>query len=261
MIKLEEILEIPTFTGSEDMMVEFIRDFCIKNNFDHYLDKKNNIYITKGVVGEEEYYPCLVAHTDTVHRDQEDLLLNGEKITIKNLLTSEGKTKLMGWNSLRDVPTGIGGDDKCGIYICLKMLLELDQVKVAFFVEEETGMHGSKVADKEFFNNVGYAIQFDAPTANWFSQTLLGEKLWTNEFFDDVRPVLENNNIDNISKDPFTDVYQIRKKFNICCAVFPTGYYNQHSVREYVVPEETEKCIQVGLEAVKKLGNKRFLYS
>ncbi len=261
MIKLEEILEIPTFTGSEDMMVEFIRDFCIKNNFDHYLDKKNNIYITKGVVGEEEYYPCLVAHTDTVHRDQEDLLLNGEKITIKNLLTSEGKTKLMGWNSLRDVPTGIGGDDKCGIYICLKMLLELDQVKVAFFVEEETGMHGSKVADKEFFNNVGYAIQFDAPTANWFSQTLLGEKLWTNEFFDDVRPVLENNNIDNISKDPFTDVYQIRKKFNICCAVFPTGYYNQHSVREYVVPEEKEKCIQVGLEAVKKLGNKRFLYS
>ena len=258
MVTLKEVLQIPTYTGCEDLMIEFIREFCINNGLAYHMDTKNNIYVTKGELDNDEYYPCVVAHTDTVHRDQQDLILNGEYITIKNLLTSEGKNKLIGWNSKNNIPTGIGGDDKCGVYICLKLLLEFDKIKAAFFVEEETGMHGSKVADKDFFKDVGYAIQFDAPTNNWFSKTLLGDNLWNEEFFSDIKPVLDENNINKISHDPYTDVYQLKKKFKICCAVFPTGYYNQHSVHEYVIPEETEQCFEVGKQALKKLGFKQY---
>jgi hypothetical protein len=35
-------------------------------------------------------------------------------------------------------PTGIGGDDKCGVYACLELLKELPNLKAAFFVSEET---------------------------------------------------------------------------------------------------------------------------
>jgi acetylornithine deacetylase/succinyl-diaminopimelate desuccinylase-like protein len=63
-------------------------------------------------------------------------------------------------------PTGIGGDDKCGVFACLSLLKELPNLKAAFFVAEETGCNGSLKANKNFFKNVGYGIQFDAPE-NW----------------------------------------------------------------------------------------------
>ena len=260
MIKLEEVLEIPTYSGKEELMIKFIKNFCLSNNLEHYTDSKNNIYITKGNINEGEYYPCVVAHMDTVHYDQVDLISTNTNLKIKSLLTNENKTKLIGWNPQKDCPTGIGGDDKCGVYICLKMLLNCEVLKVAFFVEEETGMHGSRIADANFFQNVGYAIQFDAPTNNWFSQTLMGKSLWNENFFDTLKKVLIENKIDNISDDPFTDVLQLRNKFDFCCAVLPTGYYNQHSKNEYVIPEETEQCFKIGMNTIEILGKSKYQY-
>lgn len=260
MIKLEQVLEIPSYSGKEQLMIDFIKGFCENHKLSYYLDSKSNIYVTKGEIKKEEFYPCVVAHTDTVHHDQIELINTKTNITIKSLLTGDNRTKLMGWNPHNDCPTGIGGDDKCGVYICLKMLLDSDVLKAVFFVEEETGMHGSKVADPKFFDNVGYAIQFDAPTNNWFSETLLGIPLWNKNFFNAVENTLSENKIDNISNDPFTDVLQLRKKFDFCCAVFPTGYYNQHSKYEYVIPEETEQCFNIGMQTVKNLGRIKYKY-
>lgn len=261
MVSLKEVLEIPSFSGMEELVVEFIVNFCEKHNLDYYLDDYNNVYVTKGKIKKDEYYPCVVAHTDTVHFDQKSMIENREKITIKEVNPIDGKTRLMGWNSATDSPTGIGGDDKVGVYICLNMLLEFDTMKAAFFVEEEIGMRGSKKADPEFFKNVGYAIQFDGPTRNWFSKTLMGKNLWNEDFLTDVKPLLETYNVDNFSIDPFTDVLQIVEKFGICCSVFPTGYYNQHSKFEYVIPEETEECYQLGKEALQVLGLKKYTFN
>lgn len=259
MVTLKEVLEIPSFSGMEDLVVEFIVKFCEQHKLDYYLDDHLNVYVTKGKVKKGEYYPCVVAHTDTVHHDQKEMIRNRGKITIKETM-SGNKTKLMGWNDITDKPTGIGGDDKVGVYICLNMLLEFDTIKAAFFVQEEVGMRGSKQADPKFFKNVGYAIQFDGPTRNWFSKTLMGKNLWNEEFLTDVKPLLENYSVDNFSIDPFTDVLQIVEKFGICCAVFPTGYYNQHSAFEYVIPEETQECYNLGKEAIEVLGSKKYLF-
>ena len=171
-----------------------------------------------------------------------------------------GKTKLFGWRDDINQPTGIGGDDKVGIYICLQLLLEFDVLKVAFFVQEEVGMLGSKHADEVFFKDVGYAIQFDGPTRNWFSKTLMGKNLWDQTFLTDVKPLLESYNVDNFSIDPFTDVLQLVLKFDFCCSVFPTGYYDQHSVHEYVIVEETEECLNLGRDSLKVLGNKKYKF-
>jgi hypothetical protein len=260
MVTLKEVLEIPSYSGMEDRVVNFIIDFCDKHGLKWEVDDYNNVYVTKGKIKKGEFYPCVVAHTDTVHFDQKDMILNNEKIKIIEK-PFEGKTKLMGWCESTDSPTGIGGDDKVGVYICLNMLLEFDTIKAAFFVEEEIGMRGSKQADPDFFKNVGYAIQFDGPTRNWFSKTLMGKNLWNEEFLTDVKPLLENYNVDNFSIDPFTDVLQLVQKFGFCCSVFPTGYYNQHSKYEYVIPEETEECYQLGKEALNVLGLRKYTFN
>lgn len=257
---LEEILIIPTFYRREELLIRYVVSFAERNGIECTRDAKGNVYLKKGVLGSDQYYPCIVAHLDTVHIDQVELVESDSRLELKELEVS-GKRTLKGIDPLRKVPTGIGGDNKCGVYIALKLMLEFDVIKGAFFVEEEIGMKGSKQADDSFFSDVGYAFQFDAPTRNWFSAKLMGVQMWNNLFFNDLFPVLEKFGIDNITEsDPYTDVLQIRKKYGLCCAVFPTGYYNQHSRDEYVIPEETDECFDLGCEAVSALGMNRYLF-
>ena len=66
------------------------------------------------------------------------------------------KTRFKGLRRNKKVyPTGIGGDDKAGVFICLQLLEKLDSCKVFLPVAEETGCNGSKEADPEFFTRCG----------------------------------------------------------------------------------------------------------
>jgi hypothetical protein len=254
---LRKILSIPSFSAREDLVTEFIQNFCVENSYNYRKDFKNNIYITKG---KAEYYPCVVAHMDTVHRDQGYLVDLNLNLSIVERLDDEGLTHLTAIDPVSKLKTGIGGDDKCGVYICLKLLEKLDNIKVAFFVEEECGMVGSKNLLKSFFEDVGYVLQFDAPTNNWFSYSCSGVELWSKEFFQKIKNVLRAYDIDNISLDPFTDVVQIRKNFNFCCAVLPAGYYNQHCSDEFVVEEHTNECVKLGYDFIQALGENKYVF-
>ena len=161
---LKAVLSVPSATYHEDRMVEFLVNWLTENNIEHYVDQYNNVYATKQEskeLPEGFYFPCVISHTDTVHglndiNVREEMLPNAQK---------EIKLSYKGYDNDGE-PTGIGGDDKCGVFACLTLLKELPYVKAAFFVAEETGCHGSMKADSSFFENVGYGIQFDAPE-NW----------------------------------------------------------------------------------------------
>jgi di/tripeptidase len=143
-------------------------------------------------------------------------------------------------------------------------LKELPNLKVAFFVSEETGCHGSRKADPEFFKNVGYAIQFDAPGNSIVSEYCMGVKLYeTNgDFFNGVHKVLterfEGRN--RYYSHPYTDVYALRQKFDFSCINFSIGYYDYHSRNEYVVIEDVYNGIRAGKEIIDTLGYKKYQY-
>ncbi len=63
---LKEILSIPSYSGDETKLVNFITSYLNINDIKYTLDEMKNIYCVKG---EAEYYPCVVAHTDTVHNN------------------------------------------------------------------------------------------------------------------------------------------------------------------------------------------------
>ena len=158
---LKEVLSVPTKTYQEDLMVQYLVSWLTENNIDHFVDEYKNVYAIKQespLIAPDFYFPCVIAHTDTVH--------NIDTINIREemLPNTQGEIKLSlkAYNDLGR-PTGIGGDDKAGVFACLTLLKELPYLKAAFFVSEETGCHGSMKAKEEFFKNVGYGIQFDAP--------------------------------------------------------------------------------------------------
>jgi di/tripeptidase len=248
---LKDVLSIPTKTYEEDRMISFLRKWLNENNYPYYVDDFNNIYVTK-TTDSVDYYPCVVAHTDTVHD------INEINIAEESLPNEQGvlKPSLKAYDDF-GLPTGIGGDDKCGVYACLELLKELPNLKVGFFVSEETGCHGSRNADDEFFDNVGYIIQFDAPGNTMVSEYCMGVKLFErdNDFFGKCNEVLtESFDGPRYQSHPYTDVYALRKKFNISCINFAIGYYDYHSAKEYVVVEDVYNGIETGKKMIENLG-------
>ena len=147
---LERVLSVPTATYHEDYMVEFISNWLKENNIPYVVDEMMNIYATKTSEGfEGKLYPCMVAHTDTVHG------MNEIMVHTETLPDYEGNLKvcLKGYTP-EGKETGIGGDDKCGVFGAMSALLDLPHVKAAFFVSEETGCWGSRKADPNFFVDV-----------------------------------------------------------------------------------------------------------
>lgn len=255
---LKDVLSVPTKTYKEGLMVEFLVKYLTRNGYEHYLDKMGNIYVTKQT-DEVEFFPCVVAHTDTVHHIDtinvmEEMLENQQGIL---------KPSLKAYND-KGNPTGIGGDDKCGVYACLELLKELPNLKVAFFVSEETGCHGSRNADPNFFDNVGYAIQFDAPGNHMVTEYSMGVQMFDSkgEFKKTCNEVLtetfEGRHL--FQSHPYTDVYALKQSFDFSCINFSIGYYNYHTPHEYVVVEDVYSGIETGKKMIEKLGYTKYKF-
>jgi di/tripeptidase len=256
---LKDVLSVPTKTYQEERMVQYIVDWLKNEKIEHYVDEHMNVYAIKQEKepGKDFYFPCVVSHTDTVH--------NIETINIREEMkpntAGELKLSLKAYNDAGK-PTGIGGDDKCGVFACLKLLKELPYLKAAFFVSEETGCHGSKVADSNFFSNVGYVIQFDAPE-NWMvTETCFGARLFDreSEFFKKCDKILVEgmNNTQQYMTHPYTDVYALKTKFDFACINFSIGYYDYHTKNEYVVVEDTMNGIEMGRKMIESLGYQKY---
>ena len=256
---LREVLSVPTKTYQEEKMVEFLVNWLTENNILHFVDEHNNVYATKQVsaeLPEDFYFPCVISHTDTVHNIDtinisEEMLPNAQR---------EIKLSYKAYND-QGKPTGIGGDDKCGVFACLTLLQELPYLKAAFFVSEETGCHGSLKASEDFFSNVGYGIQFDAPE-NWMiTEKCFGQVLFDREteFFETCDKVLTegmNQNDMRYMVHPYTDVYALRGKFDFSCINISIVYYDYHTKNEYVVVEDVFNGIDMGRKMIENLGNK-----
>ena len=246
--RLKEVLSVPTYSGDEELMITYLQNVLTEKGFEHYTDKIGNIYVTKG---KAEWYPCFVSHTDTVHK------VNPNFKVVQ--LEENGRVILTGIDKETMKPSGIGGDDKCGVFACLELLDKFDTIKVAFFVSEEVGCIGSKNADDNFFSNVGYVIEFDAPGDYMVTEYCFGVKLYDkeSEFFKKTDKVLVEHMLSEpqYMVHPYTDVFALKKKYDFACINFSIGYHNYHTKNEYVCVEEVEAGIKAGEELIKSLGN------
>jgi hypothetical protein len=165
---------------------------------------------------------------------------------------------------VNDLPTGIGGDDKCGIFICLELVKQLDKVKIGLFVSEETGCHGSSKCDETFLQDVGYITQYDAPGNHLITEICSGVRLFErdSEFFTKTLKVITESfgNEMLVQSHPYTDISQLKKKIDVSCINMSCGYYNMHSPQEFISIEDVKCAIETGKNMVKELGLKKYQY-
>jgi tripeptide aminopeptidase len=192
--KLIEVLEIQSYTGKDSLMREYLAKELAEIPGITVYENQGNIYVTKGCAP----YPCVVSHIDTVHKIVENLTA----ITIGRNIT--------GFNTVTMEQTGIGGDDKVGVFVCLQMLKEHDDIKVAFFRDEEIGCIGSGLADTTWFDDVTIVLQCDRRGKSDFVTRAGWTELSSKAFQDAVLPILTNHGY-KFSDGMMTDIQELFK--------------------------------------------------
>jgi hypothetical protein len=180
-------------------------------------DRWNNVLIRKG---NTELGPLVCAHIDTAHHWTEI-----------EIVQHDGP--LVGFDADGN-RSGIGADDKCGVFICLALLERFENIAVALFAQEEIGYIGAQNAVADFFENIGYALEFDCPATGLVSYSAGGQRLFQNDggFIEAALPVLTRFGFTSFQHHPFTDVTGLRKRFGFSCLNVSCGYYGWHSDTE-----------------------------
>ena len=242
---LIDLLSVQTTSGNEFNMIAHIFNFCRQNVPEADVKvKDNNIYITKG---ESDIYPCVVAHTDTVH-DIHDFF---------KVFDDDGC--LFAFNAQTGKQVGVGGDDKVGIWLALEMLMKFDKIKCAFFHSEEVGCVGSRAADMDWFKDVGYCLQGDRRGNKDFVNNISG-KLFSKKFSKTIAPILAHHGYAETS-GAITDVGQLAENgIGVCVANMSCGYYAPHSDDEVVEFEHADNCRQMMEKLISELGCNKFEY-
>jgi len=199
------------------------------------------IYATKG---DAINSPCIVSHMDTVHDICEDLTV----IEVAGNLT--------GFNKVKMEQTGIGGDDKVGIFIALQCLENFDNIKAVFFRDEEVGCEGSYKPDIKFFDNCNFVLQCDRKGNKDFVTNASGIKLCGDDFKADIKPILGQYGYKS-ANGMMTDVMAL-KEMGIKCSManMSCGYYNPHSYNEYVNTLDVLNCLNMVIHIITKLKKK-----
>lgn len=182
-------------------------------------DAIGNLYITKG---NAETYPCVVAHLDQV-----------QQAYPKDYTVAETADIIFGYSPSHRKQCGLGADDKCGIWIALKMLKKHDVIKIALFPGEEIGCVGSSKANLSFFNNVRFIVEPDRRGSSDLISNISCTSLCSKDFLAAI-------NYEDFGYSPtnglMTDVLELTERgVGVSCINMSCGYYSPHTEQEYVV--------------------------
>ena len=175
----------------------------------------------------------LVAHLDTVHYDPPETIC----------YSADGVVMMS--------PQGIGGDDRAGVYMILRLIQDL-HCHVLFCEAEETGGHGAKAfVQSGIAPKVNYIVEFDRMGSN-----------------DAVYYNCKNEQFEHhicsfgfqTAFGSFSDISILAPKLNLAAVNLSTGYYHAHQPGEYVRLDKVEELIG-RVEKLLQAKTERFSYT
>ena len=171
----------------------------------------------KGFLYAEGTVPVLlVAHLDTVHNELPHIICRSE----------DGRYIMS--------PQGIGGDDRCGVYMILQIISEV-RCHVLFCEDEETGGHGARAFTKSGIKpDVNYIVELDRTGSN-------------DAVFYQCRNRQFERHINSFGFQTafgsFSDISILAPHLNLAAVNLSTGYYHAHQPGEYVRLDKVEELI------------------
>lgn len=158
----------------------------------------------------------LVAHMDTVHKE-----------VVRDVICNDGKISS---------PQGIGGDDRCGIYMILEIVKRYN-CSVLFCEDEEIGGVGATKFTKSDCSldvNANYIVELD-------------RKGNTDAvFYECDNPDFTDFVCQEYFKEAwgtFSDISIVAPHLKLAAVNLSSGYYNAHTTLEYVVEEDVDTIL------------------
>jgi len=222
--ELVNLCYVQSCGSNEKLMVLYLADKLDKiPGVQYFIDAVGNILVVKGQ-SENKIYPCIVAHMDTVHSIVDNFTIYSEEVNNSiRLFAKSNKSK-----------TGIGGDDKCGVFACLYMLKQLPSLKVVFFTQEETGLKGSNNIAHGFFDDVSYIIQLDRRGSIDFIDKYIGDKTVSPDFTSEISNLKKDYGFKSTTGIITDSIHLWDEGIGISCVNISCGYYRPHSNNEYI---------------------------
>ena len=193
----------------------------LKNQYDNVVNEDGFLF-AKGNIPV-----LLVAHMDTVHKELPQMFVYNAK------------------TSVISSPQGIGGDDRCGVYMILDIV---DKIKcsVLFCEDEEIGAVGAeKFTETELAKTLefNYIIEFDRAHANdavfYNCDNIDFENFITQEFY-------------KTSLGSFSDISVLAPALGCAAVNLSCGYYNAHMKTEYVNLKEMQASINHAIRIIER---------
>lgn len=220
--------EYPKFTNlcmySQSGLKYLLETKLIEAGYTEVISEDGYLY-AKGTVPV-----LLTAHMDTVHKE-----------SVRNFYEYYDEEKNQ---HIISSPQGIGGDDRCGIYMILE-IIKTHKCSVLFCEDEESGCIGSsKFCETDLINELSelnYLIELDRMNAK--------DAVFYNCANDEFTQFILDNTGYEEEWGSCSDISELSPACGVASVNFSCGYYNAHTTSEYVIVEEMLNTI----EMVKKL--------
>lgn len=211
----------------------------LKKKLTNSLNKMyGNVINEDGYLYAEGNIPVMLeAHLDTVHPHR-----------VENVSIKYDKS-----NTIISSSEGIGGDDRCGIYMILTLIERGFRPYILFTEDEEIGCIGARKFTKANIKpDIKYIIEFDRHGKD----DCVFYDCYNDNFVDYVEKFGFKFNNGSCSDISYTAPYIGCAAVNLSC-----GYYFEHHIEEYVVFEEMNATINRAEKMLEDIGNvEKFIY-
>lgn len=230
---MKELIDILKMTQSElhNYVTQELDNLGIR-----YIQKFGSYIMSQKIKGPL----CFVAHMDTVGlRPPTDIKMKDGRISLNKKDQKDGLV--------------LGGDDRCGVYLILKILKEYKNSSFIFTWNEEVGGVGVKTLindfDRDHFKKVKLFIELDR-------KGNMEYVVYSNDS-DKVNSWCESFGLRK-SFGSYSDVYDITKAYKIPHINVGCGYYHAHTRNEYIVYEHVEKTFSVIIKMINNPIKRRY---
>lgn len=210
----------------------------LKNNVKQKLQMRyEEVIVDDGFVYAQGSFPVLlVAHLDTVHSKLPNMILYDKD---QNTVSS---------------PNGIGGDDRCGVYMIFEIIKKFNCSVLFCEDEEDGGIGANKFVKTDLARTLdfNYIIEFDRANANdavfYSCDNYDFEKFITRDFY-------------KINYGTYSDICDIAPVIGCAAVNLSCGYYKAHTKDEYVVLSDMENSIKAACDILARTTqNDKFEY-
>jgi putative aminopeptidase FrvX len=219
------VFSLPSSTYNEASATVYICEVLKQLKIKYEIDTYGNVIATRG----EAPYACCVAHLDTVHTYKNGFVVKRGEMEGRHYFFAEDNTGKR---------VGVGGDDKCGVFVCLYLLSTLTNIRCVFFTQEESGGIGSSNIDLKVFEECRYVGGVDRWGGRDMVNRYSGDYTISKDFYRTLQPLMKRYDYE-FTTGLFTDSLNLwERNVGVSCFNVSCGYYSHHSDTEYVDLQE-----------------------